>query len=136
MTGCRYTIGNITYDMISIMISPETNSVFYKLEGGMAKFHCEHFDVKLNFLVKASGTLDLVDYNAAISAGLTFDTIMSQDGSDRQLVNGTFLNVTTWLDPKRVDFTINGTAITKALESLLPVLKYAIKGPLEKLISN
>jgi hypothetical protein len=122
--------------MISIQISPETNSVFYKLEGGMAKFHCEHFDVKLNFLVKASGTLDLVDYNAGISAGLNFNTIMSPDDSDRQLVNGTFLNVTTWLDPKRVDFTINGTAIAKALESLLPILKYAIKGPLEKLISN
>lgn len=44
-------------------------------------------------------------------------------------------DVVTWLDPKDVDFTINGTAIAKAIESLLPVLKYAIKGPLEKLIS-
>lgn len=34
-----------------------------------------------------------------------------------------------------MDFTINGTAIAMALESLLPVLKYAIKGPLEKEIS-
>lgn len=136
MTGCKYIIGNITYDMISIRISPETNAVYYKVAGAMAKFHCNHFEVKLNFFVKASGTLDLVDYNSDISAGLGFDTIMSQDGSPRQLVNGTFLDVTTWLDPKRVDFTINGTAVAKALESLLPVLKYAIKGPLEKLISN
>ena len=44
-------------------------------------------------------------------------------------------DVVTWLDPKDVDFTINGTAIAKAIEFLLPVLKYAIKGPLEKLIS-
>jgi len=57
----------------------------------MAKFHCDSMDIKLNPLIKLSGSLDLVDYNSEISARLNFSTIPSPDNNDqinRDLVNG------------------------------------------------
>jgi len=110
--------------------------VHYKVERAMAKFHCVGVDITLYPLIRLNGSLDLVDYNSSIEAKFGFDTIPSPDLiNNRELANVTMYDVKTVLDPHDVDFTINGTALAMALESLLPVLKYAIKRPLEKLIS-
>jgi len=123
--------------MISVEQLPEENAVHYKVERAFAKFHCAAMDYKLNPLIRLNGTLDLVDYNSSIEAKFAFNTIPSPDGSNRELANVTMYDVVTNLDPdpRNVDFFINGTATAKALDSLFPVLKYAIKKPLEKLIS-
>lgn len=83
-----------------------------------------------------NGKLDVVDYNSRVSSGVLFDTINSQDGSPRLLPNVTLTNVSTWMDPKRVEITVNGSVIAQAFETLMPILKYAIKKPLEKEISH
>lgn len=53
ISDCYYKIGNLTYDMITVKINLEDNSVVYTVEHAMAKFHCDHFYIKENFLLKA-----------------------------------------------------------------------------------
>lgn len=77
----------------------------------------------------------MVDYNCKVTGGGKFTTIPSPDGTNRTLASFIDVGVSVWMDPRDVDVTINGTAIAKGLESLMPVLVYAIKGPLEKEIT-